>query len=63
MQQQSREMGERQISGRIRSNSSNLMSGPQGRRPMTRSMIQNQQLSPEASKLKFAVFLKAVLDF
>ena len=30
---------------------------------MTRSMLSNQQNNLEASKLKFSVFLKCVLDF
>ena len=60
--------GERQISGRIRSSSSNLMAGnaahqANGRKPMTRTMINNNQNNVEANKLKFAVFLKCVLDF
>ena len=55
-------MSERQISGRIRSSSSNLMAGPNNKKPMTRSMM-NQMGNQEASKLKFGVFLKCVLDF
>lgn len=59
---------DRQISGRIRSSSSNLMAGnaanqANGRKPMTRTMMNNQHNNVEASKLKFAVFLKCVLDF
>lgn len=65
MQQNKGQISDRQMSGRIRSSSSNLMAGTgQTRRtPVSRAVMNSSQNMSEASKLKFAVFLKCVLDF